>query len=95
MAITAIKSTYSLDVDSVRTLEALARRWNVSKSEVIRRALRIAAMTGDDTEGEVALEALSRLQDTVRERGVDLRGWARDLDAERKAAGHRLGFGGE
>ena len=95
MAITSIKSTYSLDVDSVRTLEALARRWNVSKSEVIRRALRIAAMTGDDIEGGVALEALSRLQDTVRERGVDLGQWARDLDAERKAAGRRMRFGGE
>lgn len=95
MAITTIKSTYSLDVDSVRTLESLARRWNVSKSEVIRRALRTAAMTADDAEGEVALEALSRLQDTVRERGVDLGQWARDLKAERKAAGHRLPFRGE
>ena len=95
MAITTIKSTYSLDVDSVRTLEALAERWSVSKSEVIRRALRIAAMTGDDTDGGVALEALTRLQDGVRERGVDLAQWGRDLDAERRAAGRRLRFGGE
>lgn len=95
MAVTSIKSTYSLDLDSVRTLETLADRWKVSKSEVIRRALRIAAMTGDDTEGDVALEALTRLQDRVRERGVDLDQWARDLDAEREAAGRRLRSGGE
>ena len=95
MAITTVKSTYSLDVDSVRTLKALAERWNVSKSEVIRRALRIATMTGDDTDGGVALEALTRLQDTVRERGVDLAEWGRELEAERTAAGRRLRFGGE
>ena len=38
MAVTTIKSTYSLDVETVRTLETLACRWNVSKSEVLRRA---------------------------------------------------------
>ena len=43
MAITTIKSTYSLDVETVRMLESLARRWNVSKSEVLRRAIRSAA----------------------------------------------------
>lgn len=95
MAITTIKSTYSLDVDSVRTLKALARRWGVSKSEVIRRALRIALVAGDDTDGGVALEALTRLQDTVRERGVDLAQWERELRAERAAAGRRLWVGSE
>ena len=95
MAITTIKSTYSLDVDSVRTLEALANRWDVSKSEVIRRALRIALVAGDDEGGAIALEALTRLQDTVRERGVDLAEWERDLRAERAAAGRRLRFGSE
>ena len=95
MAITTIKSTYSLDLNSVRTLEALAERWDVSKSEVIRRALRIALVAGDDTGGSVALEALTRLQDTVRERGVDLGQWERDLAAERAAAARRLRFDSE
>lgn len=89
MAITTIKSTYSLDVASVRTLETLAQRWNVSKSEVLRRALRIAATTSD--EGETTpLETLTRLQATVRERGVDLAEWRRDLREERRASGRRL-----
>lgn len=30
MATATIKSTYSLDVETVRALEGLARRWNVS-----------------------------------------------------------------
>ncbi len=95
MAITTIKSTYSLDLNSVRTLEALAERWDVSKSEVIRRALRIALVAGDDTDGSVALEALTRLQESVRERGVDLGQWERDLVAERAAAARRLRFDSE
>ncbi len=85
MAVTTIKSTYSLDVDSVRALEALARRWNVSKSEVLRRAIRIAATEGL-REDRAALGALDRLQASLRERGVDLARWERDLKVERRAA---------
>lgn len=95
MAVTTVKSTYSLDVESVRTLKALAERWNVSKSEVIRRALRIAVMAGDDTHHEVPLDALTRLQNTIRDRGVDLAEWGRDVHAERAATGRRLRWGGE
>ena len=51
MAIMTIKSTYSLDVESVRVLEALAQRWDVSKSEVLRRAIRIAATGGKTRRG--------------------------------------------
>lgn len=95
MAITSIKSTYSLDVESVRTIETLAERWDASKSEVIRRSLRIALMTADDSEDTVALDALTRLQHSVRERGVDLTRWGRDVEAERAAAGRRRWRGGE
>ena len=35
-----IKVTYTLDVDSLRALEELARQWGVSKSEALRRAIR-------------------------------------------------------
>ena len=43
MAPSMIKSTYTLDAESVRTLEGLARHWRVSKSEARRRAIRTAA----------------------------------------------------
>lgn len=95
MAIATIKSTYSLDVESVRTIETLAERWDASKSEVIRRALRIALMTADDPGGTVALDALTRLQHAVRERGVDLARWGRDVAAERAAVRRRPWRGGE
>ena len=89
MAAITIKSTYSLDVESVRALEALAQRWNVSKSEVLRRAIRIAAMEGGSESG-AALGALDRLQTSLRERKVDVTEWARDLKTERRASARRL-----
>ena len=88
MAIMTIKSTYSLDVESVRVLEALAQRWNVSKSEVLRRAIRIAATGGEPGEG-ASLGTLDRLQTSLRERKVDVPQWAREQKAERRAVGCR------
>lgn len=89
MAILAVKSTYSLDVESIRTLEKLAQCWNVSKSEVLRRAIRIAAMGGNPGDG-ATLKALDRLQATVRTRKVNLARWERDLKVERRATARRL-----
>lgn len=89
MAVTTIKSTYSLDVESIRVLEALAQRWNVSKSEVLRRAIRIAAREGEPGNA-TTLGALDRLQRSLRERKVDVAQWERDLKAERRAAARRL-----
>ena len=88
MAVTTIKSTYSLDVESIRTLEKLAQRWNVSKSEVLRRAIRIAAIDG--ISDGAALGTLDRLQASLRARRVNLAQWERDLKAERRAAARRL-----
>ena len=90
MAVTTIKSTYSLDVESVRALEALARHWKVSKSEVLRRALRIAAREAGP--GKSATRSLDKLQATLRERSLNLARWARDVDHERHAAARRLPF---
>ncbi len=84
MATTTIKSTYSLDVETVRTLEALASRWNVSKSEVLRRAVRTAA--AEDRGGAAGpLAALRQLQAGVLDDGVDIDRWVRDVSAERRA----------
>ena len=92
VAVTTIKSTYSLDAESVRTLEWLARRWNVPKSEVLRRAIRLAAAAGDLGDA-AALSALDRLQASLRARRVDLAQWERDSEAERRASARRLPSG--
>ena len=85
MAVTTIKSTYSLDVETVRTLEMLARRWDVSKSEALRRAIRSAAGEKSQRVRE-KLEALRQLQDYVQRRGIDVEAWAREARAEREAS---------
>lgn len=89
MAVTTIKSTYSLDVESIRTLEKLAQRWNVSKSEVLRRAIRVAAIDGIPSDG-AALSALEQLQASLRLRKVNFAQWERDLKVERRATSQRL-----
>ena len=65
MASTTIKSTYSLDVETVRSLERMARRWKVSKSEALRRAIRTVAEQSPPPEGDAtaALDALQRAVD--------------------------------
>lgn len=85
MAITTIRSTYALDVETVQALERIAQRWRVSKSEALRRAIRAAA-ADDRTSANDALEALNRLQRSLKLTPVKARAWARKARTERKAA---------
>jgi hypothetical protein len=68
MAISKIKATYSLDVETVHALEAMARRLGVSKSEALRRAIASAARVersdraGRSERIDPRLAALDRLQ---------------------------------
>jgi hypothetical protein len=84
MAITTIKSTYALDVETVRALERMAHRWKVSKSEALRRAIRAAAGEGLSGANET-LEALDRLQRSLELTPARARTWARQARAERRA----------
>ena len=61
MASISVKSTYSLDVETVRQLEGLAKRWNTSKSAALRRAIHAAAKQELPADRE-GLDALDRLQ---------------------------------
>ena len=60
MASAMIKSTYTLDQDTVRKVERLACKWKVSKSEVLRRA--VAAAKDESPEDLTPMEALRRVQ---------------------------------
>ena len=83
MATSKIKSTYSLDVETVRQLEDMARRWNVSKSEVLRRAIRSAAEL--ETPDQDALDALGRLQRSMNLTEKRSATWANRVRRERSA----------
>jgi predicted transcriptional regulator len=82
MAITTVRSTYSLDVDTMKRIESLARRWDVSKSEVLRRAIRMADDQSAGAERVGLLRELQRRANLTPER-VDA--WVADVRAERDA----------
>jgi hypothetical protein len=88
MARTTIRSTYALDVGTVRTLEAVARRWRVSKSEALRRAIRAAAGT-NSLPVSSPLAALDRLQSSIARKRIDVEAWAGRLRRERRASSLR------
>lgn len=89
MAITHIKATYSLDVETTRILERVAERWGVSKSEALRRAIRAAAAA--EPKMNDATSALDRLQDALSLTETAAAAWARHARAERKAGSKRRG----
>ncbi len=89
MATHTVKTTYSLDVETVRKLEAMARRWNVSKSEALRRAIRAAARQGLPNEGRDALKALDSLQRSLNLGAEAADQWKKSARAERQASSKR------
>ena len=88
MATITVKSTYSLDVETVRRLDELAKRWNTSKSGALRRAIQSAAKQARSDHDE-ALDALDRLQALLALDRESARAWADEVRQERRAAAER------
>lgn len=88
MATTTVKSTYSLDVETVRALDDMARRWGVSKSEALRRAIR-SARRGSSSEESEALVALDALQRSLNLDSRAATRWAKRSRAERQGSSIR------
>jgi hypothetical protein len=88
MATSVVRSTYALDLDTVRTLGRLAERWGVSKSEALRRAVRHAAEQAAP-KGQGALEALDALQVSLKLTRTKAAAWARAARSERRASAAR------
>jgi predicted transcriptional regulator len=93
MPIPTIKGTYSLDVETVRELDAMARRWNVSKSEALRRAIREAAAREASGQND-ALAALDEIQRDLRLTSARAAGWTKRVRSERRASSRRAEGGG-
>jgi hypothetical protein len=90
MATQTIKTTYALDVETVRTLERIAHRWRVSRSEALRRAIRAAAgHEAGSASGPV--EALDALQRALGLNTASARAWANRVRAERRTSAARRG----
>jgi hypothetical protein len=88
MARPTIKSTYTLDMGTIRALEDIARRWRVSKSEALRRAIRAAAGESRVDRSD-AVDALDRLQKSLRLTPAKTRAWTRRVRSERHASSVR------
>jgi len=84
MATSMIKSTYSLDAQTIQELEQLAHIWHVPKSEVIRRAIHQAARPMSQTSADARLKALKELQQRLKERRVDFGAWKRQIREARR-----------
>jgi hypothetical protein len=81
-----VKGTYSLDPATVRSLEGLARRWGVTKSEALRRAIRSAAGPGDKGS---RLETLDRVVASYRLTPAEADEWVTESDEIRRASSRR------
>lgn len=88
MAIMTVRSTYALDPETVRILEEAARRWGVSKSEALRRAIRTAAGR-EPVSPRSAIHALDQLQKSMGLNSASARAWIRRVRQERQAATRR------
>lgn len=78
-----IKATYSLDPATVRLLERVSKRWGVTKSEALRRAIHASAQ-----EMAPANERLTALDRAQAEADLSLReasSWTKRVRAERYA----------
>ena len=84
MARTSIKATYSLDEETVRVLDQVSRRWGVSKSEALRRAILASAKLPRSDVSE-KLAALDRLQASIGLTPAAADAWIKDIRAERRA----------
>lgn len=94
MATQTVKGTYSLDLETVRALEALARRWNVSKSEALRRVIQAGAAREPREAGREALRALDDLQRSLGLAGGAAAAWSGRTRAERRRTSRRREPGG-
>ncbi len=87
MAKMTIRSTFSLDRETVAALDRLAERWGVSKSEALRRIVDAAARVEEVDAAGDALKALEELQERLNLTEEQAGAWIREIRAEREASG--------
>jgi predicted DNA-binding protein len=87
MAKMTIRSTFALDPETVEELARLAERWQVSKSEVVRRIVHTAAVIDETDAAYDALAALEELQKSLALTEEQADEWIRQIRGEREASG--------
>ncbi len=87
MAITSVKATYSLDVESVGSLGRLAEVWGVPKSEALRRVIRMAAEQHAEIDSG-RTRVLDELQRSLGLAEHAANAWIERSNRERAASAH-------
>jgi predicted transcriptional regulator len=86
MATPTIKSTYSLDPQTVRDLERLARKYGTSKSDILRRAVQSLAAQ-EESPAAQGLLALEKLQKRIGLSAEKADAWVANVRHERAEMG--------
>src|SRR3989442_12468821 len=90
MAMTTIRSTYALDVETMQVLKRIAHKWKLSKPEALRRAIRAAEGRKSRAPND-ALRALDRLQRSLRLTPAKAKAWARQARPDPGGSAPRSG----
>jgi predicted transcriptional regulator len=86
MARTTVRTTFSLDPDTVSALDRLAAKWQVPKSEALRRIVGAAAAVEEVDWASDALAALDELQAKLQLTEEKADAWIREVRAAREAS---------
>lgn len=85
-ATTLVRTSVSLDTGTLANLDSLAKRWSVSKAEVMRRAIRKAKEESDaEDQRPSPLQALEWLQNGAGLSVAEGAEFKANIDAERQA----------
>ncbi len=85
-ATTLVRTSVSLDTGTLGVLDGLAKRWSVSKAEVMRRAIRrIQEEVDAEDKRPRPLQALEWLQNGAGLSVAEGASFKADVDAERQA----------
>ena len=83
MAKMTVRSTFALDRETVDSLDRLARPWQVSKSEALRRVVNVASAVEEMDASSDALAALDELQQLLALDEERAEAWVQRIRAER------------
>lgn len=87
MARMSVRATFALDPGTASSLDRLAERWSVSKSEALRRIVRAAAAVEEVDASADALAALEELQARLHLDAERAEAWVRRVREERSTSG--------
>lgn len=82
----SVRATFALDPETAESLDRLAQRWGVSKSEALRRSVAAAATVEEADPASDALAALTSLQERLGLDAAKAERWIARIRAERRAA---------